>query len=48
MILDELMDLLDRPKHYGDYIMAMCPFHEDAYRPNLMVHDFWFKEGEYD
>ena len=35
---DELMDLLDRPKRYSNYIVSMCCFHE-GYRPNLFIYE---------
>jgi hypothetical protein len=38
LLLDELMDLLDRPKRYSNYIVAMCD-HDGAYRPNLFIYE---------
>ena len=37
-LLDEIYELVDRPKRYSNYIVCMCPFHE-GYRPNLFIHE---------
>ena len=42
-LLDEVYDLVDRPKRYSNYIVCMCPFHENAYRPNLFVYEDSYK-----
>ena len=41
-LLDEIYDLVDRPKRYSNYIVCMCMFHE-GYRPNLFVYEDMYR-----
>lgn len=43
ILYEDFLDNLEQPKDLGRYILALCPFHDDAKPSMLVFKDGWFR-----